>query len=63
MMLLPSILGIMVSHQCVSFIGRSRYTAVETIVWLGQSAFVKLKTVNRGLLVGFNCNSGIMEFV
>jgi len=62
-MLLPSIRGIMANHQCVLYLGRSGYTAEQTIVWLGELAFVKLKSISTRLLVGFNCNSGIMEFV
>ena len=53
----------MPNHQSVLYIGRGGYTAEETIVWLGESAFVKLKTIYTRLLVGFTCHSGIRETV
>ena len=34
-MLRSSICGVMVNHQCGLYIGWSRYTAVETVLWLG----------------------------
>ena len=45
-MLRSSICGVMVNHQCGLYIGWSRYTAVETVIWFGAS---NLRWEGRGM--------------
>ena len=34
LMLCPNVHGVMVDHQCVLYVGWSRYAAVEEVLWL-----------------------------